>query len=331
MLPANKFLLLAYQWIHYHVEMKIKLLFWAILIGALGYFVLITPDNPLMRVMRGEISDLDSNVIIGPYPVQSDFEKLKNNGVLKIISLLDPSVPYEKSLLDQEQAIAKDLKMEFANFPMISILGHKMGDDYEKNAAAAADEIAATKGKVYVHCYLGIHRAIVVKNLLEDKNIKIARYLLKEGERDDNAVALDKAEQLYNQGFYTESQNVLESMTSMTPAAKLLYAWAQYHQGDIAGARQQFTAASTLLPDAEDVKIGLAYCDLQENKLVSAMDIFSLTLKSQPENESALTGMGIALYREGKVKESAVYLENALRINPANTEAAAILKRAKSM
>ena len=130
--------------------MKIKLLIWAVIACLLGYFVLITPDNPVMRALRGEISDVESNIIIGPYPVQSDFEKLKKNGVTKIISLLDPAVPYEKALLDQERVVAKQLQMELVNFPMISILGHKMGANYEKNAAAAADEIAASKGKVYV-------------------------------------------------------------------------------------------------------------------------------------------------------------------------------------
>lgn len=307
--------------------MKLKLLSWAILIGVLAYFVLITPDNPIMRALRGEISDISSNVITGPYPVSSDFEKLKKNGVIKVVSLLDPAIPYEKSLLDQERVEAKRLQIEFVNYPMISILGHKMGVNYEKNAAAAADDIAASKGKVYVHCYLGIHRIMVVKKRLQEKNIKTARYMPKEGERDQLSIELDKAEQLYNQRYYKESRSVLDSVSKLSPAGKLLYAWVVYHQHDYVEARKRFTAMAEFSSFSTDMNIGLAYCDLQENKLASAIDIFSLIIKNQPENESALTGMGIALHRLGKPKEAAAYLEKALRINPDNVDAGLILKQ----
>ena len=302
---------------------------WATIAGLLGYFVLITPDNPIMRALRGEISDVDSNIIIGPYPVQSDFEKLKKNGVTKIISLLDPAVPYEKSLLDQERVVAKKLQMEVVNFPMISILGHKMGANYEKNAAAAADEIAASKGKVYVHCYLGIHRAIVVKDLLKDKHVTIGRYLVKGGERSNLAIELDKAEQLFNERYYQEARNVLDSMASLTPTAQSLYGWVAYRQKDVVEARKRFGQLAEDPASAIDAAVGLGYCDLQENKLDSAVATFSKTIRSQPKNESALTGMGLALYRQNKPEESAIYLEQALQINPANREAALILKRTK--
>ena len=309
--------------------MKTKLLIWTVLIGLLGYFVLITPENPIIRAFRGEISDVNSNIIIGPYPVTSDFEKLQKNGVNKIISLLDPAVPYEKSLLDRERLEAKRLQLEFVNYPMISILGHKMGANYDRNAAAAADDIAASTGKVYVHCYLGIHRAIVVKNLLEAKNIKIGRYLLKEGERDQLGIEMDKAEQLYNEGYYQESRNVLDSVTSLPPAGKMLYAWVVYHQGDFVEARKRFMATAKSPALAAESNNGLGYCDLRESKFDSAVDTFSLVIKTQPKNASALTGLGIALQRQGKPKEAAVHLEKALQINPNNTEAALILKQAK--
>jgi tetratricopeptide (TPR) repeat protein len=311
--------------------MKMKLFVWAVIASLLGYFVLITPDNPVMRSLRGEISDVDSNIIIGPYPVQSDFEKLKKNGVSKIISLLDPAIPYEKSLLDQERVVAKQLQMELLNFPMISILGHKMGVNYEKNAAAAADEIAASTDKVYVHCYLGIHRAIVVKNLLKDKHVTIGRYLVKGSERSNQAIELDKAEQLFNEHYYKESRNVLDSMASLTPAAISLYAWVAYRQKDVAEARKRFGELAEDSANAIDATIGFGYCDLQENKLDSAVTAFSEALKVQPKNSSALTGIGLALYRQSKFEESATYLEKALQINPENTEAALALKRSKSL
>lgn len=310
--------------------MILKLIAWTVLVSLLGYFALITPDNPVIRAFRGEISDVNSNVIIGPYPVFSDIQKLKKNGVIKIISLLDPSIPYEKALLDKERKLAASEHIEFLNFPMISILGHKIGANYDRNAALAVEAIASTKGKVYVHCFLGIHRVKVVKKLLEDRKIKTGQYMLKAGERNQLALELDKAEQLYNQRYYDESRNILDSMLSHTPAAKLLYAWVAYHQGNIDEARKRFTSLAEFTEYATEIKIGLAYCDLQENKLATAVESFSSILKTQPKNESILTGLGIALYRQGELKEAAIHLESALRLNPNNTEVADILKRTKS-
>jgi tetratricopeptide (TPR) repeat protein len=206
-----------------------------------------------------------------------------------------------------------------------------MGANYEKNAAAAADEIAASTGKVYVHCYLGIHRAIVVKNMLKDKNIAIGSYLVKGGERSNLAIELDKAEQLFNEHYYQEARSVLDSMVSLTPTAKSLYAWVAYRQKDVAEARKRFGELAEYPANATDASIGLGYCNLQENKLDSAVATFSEALKSQPKNGSALTGMGMALYRQSKFEESATYLEQALVINPENSEAALILQRTKSL
>ncbi|OIQ90439.1 tetratricopeptide repeat protein [mine drainage metagenome] len=310
--------------------MLLKLITWSILASLLSYLVLITPENPIIRAFRGEISDVDTNVIIGPYPGLSDIEKLKKNGVIKIISLLDPTLPYENTLIDKERQLAKSEQIEFLNFPMISILGHKMGVNYDKNAALAADAIASAKGKVYVHCYLGIHRVKVVNKLLEEKKIKAGRYMFKEGERNQSALELDKAEQLYNQGYYDESRNVLDSMLNQPPAAKLLYAWVVYHQGKIDEARKRFSSLAEFTKYSTEMNVGLGYCDLQGNKLTNAVQIFSSIIKIQPKNESALTGLGIALYRQGELKNAAIHFENALLINPENTEAASILKHIKS-
>jgi tetratricopeptide (TPR) repeat protein len=307
--------------------MKLKLFTWATLILLLGYFILITPQNPIIRAMRGEITDINANVIIGPYPAVSDFESLKKHGVGKIISLLDPTIPYEKMLLEKERVETKRLHLELANYPMISILGKKIGGNYEKNAAAAADDIAAYNGKVYVHCYLGIHRARVVKELLDAKKIQSAHYLLKEGERNESTIALDKAEQLYQQKYYQESKNVLDSMPSLTPSAKLLYAWALYRQANYIEARKHFDTLAKLSPDVQDVKVGLGYCDLQENKLDSAISTFLQVIQTQPNNESALTGLGLALYRQGKLNEAADYLGQVLRLNPSNFEAESTIKQ----
>ena len=184
----------------------IKMLVWGLLVFSAAYVVLITPDNPVMRIFRGEISDIAAEIIIGPYPVESDFKRLSDNGIETIVSLLDPALPYEKQLLEQETVLAEQYKMRLLNFPMASILGHKMGAYYDDNAQAAADTLAVTKGKIYLHCYLGIHRVATVKKLLEKQQIKVGRYTLREGERSTLDLQLDAAEKNYSEGNYQQAQ-----------------------------------------------------------------------------------------------------------------------------
>lgn len=293
----------------------------------LGYFVLITPDNPLFRVFRGEISDTNTNVVTGPYPVERDFAKLKKAGVGTIVSLLDPTIPYEKSLLEQERALAQRHQIELLNFPMISVLGQKFGKNYDANAHAAAAAIATAQGKVYVHCYLGIHRIRVVKELLTRHHIATGSYTLHTGERSTQAAGLDEAERLYNQGAHAQAQQALDSLPSLTPPAQLLYAWTLYHQNKIADARKRFAAVQGLPPEAMDREVGLAYCNLRENRLADAEKAFAAVLRQQPRNEAALTGLGIALYRQGRTADAVIQLRAALKLNPDNAEAATILGR----
>ncbi len=280
-----------------------------------------------MRAFRGEISDVSADIVIGPYPVARDFEKLKSNGVKTIVSLLDPSIPYESKLIDQETILANNAGMVFLNFPMISILGQKMGDHYDQNAAAAAKAIAESKGKVYVHCYLGIHRVMVVKKILDGKKITTGRYTFQQGERSEKSVELDKAEELYHQGYFNEANQVIESMSERPTSAKLLYAWIAYRQGNISESRTRFMAVSGLPEENLDRDVGLAYCRLRENPPEDAAMAFSKVLASYPENESALTGLGIALYYQGQLKAAKEKLEKAVKINPANTDAVELLKK----
>lgn len=90
----------------------IKMLVLGLLVFSAAYMVLIAPD-------------IAANTIIGPYPVESDFKRLSENGVETIVSLLDPALYYEKQLLDEETALAKQDRMRLLNFPMTSFLGHK--------------------------------------------------------------------------------------------------------------------------------------------------------------------------------------------------------------
>ena len=220
-----------------YLRFFIKLLFWCLLVSSVAYVVLITPDNPVMRILRGEISDISADIIIGPYPVESDIKRLKEHGIETIVSLLDPALPYEKQLLEQESVLAKHYQMKFLNFPMASIFGQKMGTYYDNNAKAAAEAIAATKGKVYLHCYLGIHRVATVKNLLENRQFNVGRYTLREGQRSQLDMQLDAAEKNYLEGNYRQAQQLLDAMKQLSPAAILLHGWVDFRLENMTTAR----------------------------------------------------------------------------------------------
>jgi hypothetical protein len=151
---------------------------WLVAIGAFflslaAFWILLTPDNPLTNLFRAEMSDVHQRVVTGPYPVREDFEHLSANGVTVDVSLLDPKIPYERVLLDQERRTAQKYGIEVINFPMASILGQKMGSYYEKDALEAANTIDSLRHyqKVYLHCYLGEHRMVVVKSILMQRGV----------------------------------------------------------------------------------------------------------------------------------------------------------------
>ncbi len=308
---------------------RIRLIIFLFLVTsfALGCYLLFVPDNPVMRLFRGEISNVDAKVVIGPYPTESDFIRLKHAKVTTIISLLDPVLPYERTLLDQEKILADKYAIKLMNFPMVSILGYKMGQDYESNANAAANAVIATIGKSYLHCYLGIHRAQVVRNMIEKKDLAVGKYLLRDGERSQFAQSQDEAELLYNQGNYREAKNVLSRMPTQGFSATMLNAWASYRLNNLVEARKLFTAGFDMAAKHEEAEIGLAFCDLKENKLEDAGRRFSSVIATDPLNQPALTGAGLVLFRQSKFDESAKLLQRALAINPNDNDASDTLKR----
>lgn len=310
-----------------YLRLFIKLLIWGILGFSAAYLVLITPDNPLVRIFRGEISDISADIIIGPYPLERDMKRLSDNGIETVVSLLDPALPYEKQLLARETELAKKYRLQILNFPMASILGQKLGSYYDNNANAAADAIAATKGKVYLHCYLGIHRVAVVKNLLETRQIKVGRYTLQEGERNPLDLQLDAADKSYHDGNYQQAKQQLDAMQQLSPAAVLLHGWVDFRLGNIESARKYFTKAATAMPQDTGADIGLAYCDLRQNYLGSAEMHFARVIKTDAKNIEALHGMGLVRFRQNRLSDAADYFKKVLQLDPQHVEAKATLQR----
>lgn len=296
-----------------------------LLLGAFAFWILITPDNPLTNLFRREISDPNARVIIGPYPLEQDFRLLKSHQVTTVVSLLDPRLPYERVLLDQERERARQYQIQLLSFPMASIFGQRLGEDYDQHAAAAAEAIARETGKVYLHCYLGLHRIKAVENLLRARGTIIGPYLVRQAERTEHALLLERAQADYDAGRYRPALEKLEQLKQLDLPARLLQAWATYRLENIPAARSLFNEILQTTPNSTEARTGLGYCAFRGNDLDSADHQFSVVLQGDPNDAAALVGMGLVRYRQNRLDEATQHLEAALKLNPRNPEAQEIL------
>ncbi len=301
-----------------------------LLLGCFGFVVLITPSNPLTNLFRAEVAISDAKVVIGPYPNEEDFDILQQYKITTIISLLDPRLPYERALLEREREIAKTYNMEVLNFPMASIFGQPLGDDYDQGVVNAAEAASTASDKVYLHCYLGVHRSKKIEDLLRVKGIITGQYLVRQGERDADTLLLDRAEAEYNDGNYQVVLDLLKQMRQPGQAAQLLQAWATYKLGNINNARNIFKLLLQTAPNNNDARAGLGYCALRSNDLVNAEWHFKAVLQSNPDDPTSLAGMGLLCYRQGRLEEATHFLQAALKVNPRNDEVRKILAKITS-
>lgn len=297
-------------------------------VGA-AYWVLLNPRNPLTRLFQREISDVDARIVIGPYPSEADFRLLKSNNVGLVVSLLDPAIPYEASLLQQEQELARQYHLELRNFPMSSILGQKFGNYYDESAAKAAAAIEGTERKVYLHCYLGMHRIQAVRSLLAARGVQAGTYAVRAGEREEASLATDRAEAAYNAGRYQEAIDVLAKIDEhrLSDNARVLRAWSHYRLGHIRQSAELFQQFVSVNPDNPEAAIGLGYCAYRDGNLTLAEEQFNRALARLPGNADALGGLGLTCWRANRLDEAARYLDAALRATPDNRELLEILDR----
>lgn len=290
--------------------------------GAAGYLVLINPDNPFTRLFQRRITDIDSRIVIGPYPVERDFKKLAGAHVGLIVSLLDPAIPYEHTLLEKEKRLAAAYGMRLQNFPMASILGRKFGGYYLNSAADAAAAIAGTGDKVYLHCYLGLHRIMIVRDLLAAKGIGSERYALRQAEREKSRSLLDAADAAFQGRRYDEALAQLAQIMpeELSNDARLLSGWCHYQLGHYELAAAQFAEVRRTAPAVAAAAVGAGFCALRTNQNHQAETEFNEALRLAPDNADATGGLGLVRYRAGELAEATRLLQRAVELAPANQE-----------
>lgn len=303
-----------------------KLLLGLILAAAAGCYLLITPGNPISRLLRGKFATATARVIVGPYPLEDDFRILKAHNVNVVVTLLSPDLPYEELLLRREMDNAKKYGIRVLTFPMASVVGLGFGP-YRRTAEEAAEAIAREPGKVYVHCYLGLHRTKLVEKLLRERQMPTGTYLLRQATRSEEAKLTDRAQTLYYEGRYREALVTLRKIRAPAVRSRLVEGWANYKLGQIAVARGIFEAVLRAVPNTTEAENGLGYSALRQDDLSVAEREFQAVMNRERDNAPALIGMGFVRYRQGRSGEAATLLSRGLKFDPGNQEARQILEK----
>lgn len=137
---------------------------------ALSNFAVFEPYLFPLHAMQGRVRQVTPNVFVGPYPDQGLLIDLRHRGVTDVISLLDQNLVYEKSLIHREEALASSLGMKEYNAPMNS--SQPPTSPFNTKALAKIRTFIKDHphAKIYIHCYLGKHRAGDVERLLTAAN-----------------------------------------------------------------------------------------------------------------------------------------------------------------
>jgi len=108
--------------------------------------------------MLGKALRLLFIIVFVGYLHEKDMEKLaKVNKVKVIVSLLNPSLPFERSLLEKEKKLVRKFGFTFYNVPL-SFINLESPENYRSMERIRNILERHKNEKVYIHCYLGRHR-----------------------------------------------------------------------------------------------------------------------------------------------------------------------------
>ncbi len=137
------------------------LLFLLIVIAGGIFVLLLSTDNKLVTTFQGSQDNRGSKYMIGPYPEDERLQQLKKEGYEGIISLLSPTIPFEKLLLDREMQAGEKIGLRIYSFPMLPWISGN-----ESSLNGIKELVGKEKGPFYIHCYLGKHRADLVASTI---------------------------------------------------------------------------------------------------------------------------------------------------------------------
>ena len=271
-------------------------------------------------------------ISFGPYPSAQDLRRFKSEGGRYVVSLLDPRLPYEKDLLKREEAVAKQDGLIFRDFPMASIFDRQLFPDYPNEEQSAVEYLKHLDAPAYVHCYLGKHRVIRVRDALRRSGVPASYWTSSVSQSGywDLVNRLADARQEFSQGNFAKVLEILEPLQEKDVDVAALRGWAHYRLGLYSRAAEDFQGGLKLDPRNIRNLDGLGFCFLQQNNPVMAQRNFSLVLEQNPKEKEALVGQGLAFLTLGNKAEAVRMFREVLAIDPANTEAAGYLRKAEA-
>jgi hypothetical protein len=128
-------------------------------------FALFEPYLVPLRYAKARIEAVNTHVVVGPYADPADLADLKGAGVSTIVSLLDPSVVYEKSLIEREASVAPQAGLRFVNLPIRT--SEPLTSAVNQNSARRLEILFSARphGMIYVHGFLKAPRELVTGEL----------------------------------------------------------------------------------------------------------------------------------------------------------------------
>lgn len=122
--------------------------------------------NPDIINAKDQESTISAGFTIGTYPTKEKLQQLKDEGYTIVLSLLHPAVvPFEPKLLDEEIENAAQVGIQLVSIPLLPWI-----TDNEEAIDSLRRLIRSTKGKYYIHCYLGKDRVNVAKLVIQQES-----------------------------------------------------------------------------------------------------------------------------------------------------------------
>jgi hypothetical protein len=156
------------------IGLLLRLMLFGVILATPGYlflsnFAVFEPFLFPLHYLQGNVRHVSKHIIVGPYPDYGLLANLHKRGVKIIISLLDPRLIYENSLIHREDLLAQQLGIKEYNFPMNS--GQPPSSPLNAAALHDIEKIIAINPRttVYIHCYLGKHRVGDVVTMLDSE------------------------------------------------------------------------------------------------------------------------------------------------------------------
>ena len=147
------------------VHVKVFVILFPLLAGLSSAYMMTNPDK--FEIVSADTNTFNAQFAFGGYPSEKKMVQLRREGYTGIISLLSPTLPPEKVLLEQEKVDAQRAGLTLYHLPMLPWLGSSSNEE----SLQRVRELAADRsGRYYVHCYLGMDRAGLVKRVVQESS-----------------------------------------------------------------------------------------------------------------------------------------------------------------